>query len=185
MPAKYEAVIIGSASNALASGFGLFRQGFKAIIFLRASKPNGTTRTKALTLAGFRQDVDLVDCLLPQAFPILVRLALKAHRVQWVYSPRSYTSSLSDGTAQGCYPGLEGTADSLGEVKHTYLELSEHIREDSQETASSLRDFLPGDLPVLAPNHQIDKYSSSRPNWEGAQEGVVITQKEKVIKDHF
>ena len=179
MPAKYEAVIIGSASNGLASGFGLFRQGLKAIIFTRASKPNGATRTEALTLAGFRQDIDLVDCLLPQAFPILVRLVLKAHGVQWVCSLISYPPFLSDGTAQGCFPDLEGTADSLGEVKQTYFELFEHFREDSQETASSLRDFLPGDLPVMAPNHRIDKYSSSRPTGRGCKRGVVITQRRK------
>ena len=146
MPAKYEAVIIGSPSNALAAGFGILQQGLETIIFTRASKLNNATRTESLTIAAFRQDVGMVDFRLPQAFPNLVRFALKANRVQWVYSPISYTPSLFDGMAHGCYPDLEGTADSLGKVKQTYFELFEHFHEDSQEAVSSLRDFLPGDL---------------------------------------
>ncbi|MDX1753279.1 MAG: NAD(P)/FAD-dependent oxidoreductase [Salinimicrobium sediminis] len=123
MSHKYDAVIIGSGSNGIAAAIRLQQKGLKTAIFEQAATPGGATRTRELTLPGFKHDVGSAILPLGLASPFFRNLPLKDFGLEWIYPEIAYAHPFEDGTAYGCYKDIETTAAQLGEDRQAYLDL--------------------------------------------------------------
>ncbi len=130
MPEKYDAIVIGSGSNGIAAAIRLQQKGLETAIYEQASTPGGATRTKELTLPGFKHDVGSAILPMGIASPFFGSLPLNRHGLEWVYPEVAYAHPFSDGTAHACYQDLYKTAAQLGEDEKSYLNIFEPLVEN-------------------------------------------------------
>lgn len=138
MPQKYDAIVIGSGSNGISAAIRLQQKGLKTAIYEQASTPGGATRTRELTLPGFRHDVGSAILPMGLASPFLGQLPLKEHGLEWIYPEIAYAHPFSDGTAYGCYQDLYKTAAQLGEDEKSYLKIFEPLVKNWQQLDNDL-----------------------------------------------
>ncbi|MEG9326515.1 NAD(P)/FAD-dependent oxidoreductase [Salinimicrobium catena] len=127
MPGKYDAIIIGSGSNGIAAAIRLQQKGLQTAIFEQAATPGGATRTRELTLPGFKHDVGSAILPLGLASPFFRDLPLQDYGLEWIYPEVAYAHPFDDGTAFACYKDLAKTASQLGEDERAYLKLFEPL----------------------------------------------------------
>lgn len=123
MPGKYDAVVIGSGSNGIAAALRLQMKGLRTAIYEQDVVPGGATKTKELTLPGFRHDVGSAILPLGLASPFFGNLPLKNFGLEWIYPEIAYAHPFEDGTAYACYRDLNKTAAQLGKDERAYLKL--------------------------------------------------------------
>lgn len=123
MSRKYDAIVIGSGSNGIAAALRLQQKGLKTAIFEQAATPGGATRTRELTLPGFKHDVGSAILPLGLASPFFQDLPLTTFGLEWIYPEVAYAHPFDDGTAYACYQDLQETAAQLGEDRQAYLDL--------------------------------------------------------------
>ncbi|MGL4649800.1 MAG: FAD-dependent oxidoreductase, partial [Caldilineaceae bacterium] len=85
--AQYDAVIVGSGPNGLAAALLLARAGLSVLVVEARATVGGGTRTKELTLPGFKHDVCSAIHPLGLASPLLTSLPLERFGVEWVVPP--------------------------------------------------------------------------------------------------
>lgn len=127
MQDKYDAIIIGSGSNGIAAAIRLQQKGLKTAIFEQAGTPGGATRTKELTLPGFKHDVGSAILPLGLASPFFRNLPLTDYGLEWIYPEIAYAHPFDDGSAYACYQDIYKTAAQFGEDEKAYLKLFEPL----------------------------------------------------------
>lgn len=147
MPAKYDAIIIGSGSNGIAAAIRLQQKGLQTAIFEQAATPGGATRTRELTLPGFKHDVGSAILPLGLASPFFRNLPLQQYGLKWIFPEVAYAHPFEDGTAYACYKDLAKTAAQLGEDERSYINLFGSLVRDWDK----LNDNLLGPLGI--PRH--------------------------------
>ena len=120
MPLAYDAVIIGSGPNGLAAGIHLAQQGWKTLILEGAPTIGGGTRTKELTLPGFRHDVCSAVHPMGLASPFFKSLNLEAHGLRWIQPDLPLAHPLEGDRAAALYRTVEETAAHLGSDGRRY-----------------------------------------------------------------
>src|SRR6056297_2987595 len=101
--AKYDAVVIGSGPNGLAAAITMAREGLSVKVFEASDTIGGGTRTKELTLPGFRHDICSAIHPMAKTSPFLKTLPLEDYGLKWVYPEYPLAHPLDDDSAAVLY----------------------------------------------------------------------------------
>lgn len=123
----YDGVVIGSGPNGLAAAIVLAQNGYSVKVFEAAETIGGGTRTKELTLPGYRHDICSAIHPMAMASPFLRSLPLQDHGLQWVHPPYPLAHPLDGEQAVVLFDTLQATVDALGQDKQAYQNLFEPI----------------------------------------------------------
>lgn len=116
----YDATVVGSGPNGLAAAVEMARNGRKVLLVERADEIGGGTRTKELTLAGFRHDVCSAIHPSAVASPFFNEIGLD---VDWIQPPIPFTHPLGDGRVVALHRSVSETAEQFEEDARTYQRL--------------------------------------------------------------
>ena len=108
-----EAIVIGAGPNGLAAAIRLAESGVAVTVLEAADAPGGAVRTEALTLPGYRHDTFSSVYPASVASPVLARLPLAAHGLDWIHPEVCMAHPLPDGSALALYRDLDATARGL------------------------------------------------------------------------
>src|ERR671933_221149 len=119
----YDAVVVGSGPNGLAAAIELARSGRSVIILEAEDTIGGGTRSAALTLPGYVNDVGSAIHPLGYGSPFFPTLPLEEHGLEWVHPPAPLAHPLDDGSAAVLERSVEATAQGLGPDAAAYQRL--------------------------------------------------------------
>lgn len=134
----YDAVIIGSGPNGLAAAIELAQNGCSVKVFEAEDTIGGGTRTRELTLPGFKHDVCSAIHPMAAASPFLRSLPLEEHGLEWIHPPYPLAHPLDDGPAAILYRSLDDTVLELGEDGDAYRKLFEPFVHNWEKLAPQL-----------------------------------------------
>ncbi|HEX2433768.1 MAG TPA: NAD(P)/FAD-dependent oxidoreductase, partial [Gaiellaceae bacterium] len=146
---SYEAVVVGSGPNGLASAVTLARAGHSALVVEAADTVGGGVRSAELTLPGFVHDLCSAVHPLAASSPFFRQLPLADHGLDLVQPPAPLAHPLDDGTAVMLERSVEDTAAALGPDAEAYRTLMAPL----VEGGDLLEPFLLGRGPV--PRHPL------------------------------
>ena len=107
---EYDAVVVGAGPNGLAAARTLARAGQSVLVVEAGDTPGGGTRTKELTLPGFRHDVCSAIHPIGVTSPALVDLD-----IDWVHPDLPVAHPFDDGTAAELHQTVDDTVLANGE----------------------------------------------------------------------
>lgn len=142
---EYDALVIGSGPNGLAAAVCLAEKGWRTLVIEAADTPGGGTRTKELTLPGFRHDVCSAVHPTGVASPFFQSLNLQEHGLRWIHPEIPLAHPLEDGTAALLHPSIDTTAEALGRDAFAYRLLFESLAENAANLYPDV--FSPIGLP--------------------------------------
>lgn len=142
---SYDAVIIGSGPNGLAAAITLAREGWKTLVIEAADTIGGGTRTKELTLPGFKHDVCSAIHPTGAASPFFQSLKLEEHGLRWIQPEIPLAHPLDGGKAAVLHCSLSETADGLGKDGWSYRRLFETLVEKADKLYPDI--FTPIGIP--------------------------------------
>jgi phytoene dehydrogenase-like protein len=146
---SYEAVVVGSGPNGLASAVTLARAGHSVLVVEAADTVGGGVRSAELTLPGFVHDLCSAVHPLAASSPFFRQLPLADHGLDLVQPPAPLAHPLDDGTAVMLERSVEDTAAALGPDAEAYRTLMAPL----VEGGDLLEPFLLGRGPV--PRHPL------------------------------
>lgn len=146
----YDAVIIGSGPNGIAAGTRLAEEGLSVKLIEKSDTIGGGTRTRELTLPGYKHDVCSAIHPLAIASPYLRSLPLENYGLEWVHPEIPLAHPLDDEPAAVLYHSFHKTVESLESDGRNYSNLLEPFLRNWQ---GMLKDIL-GPLPLL-PRHPL------------------------------
>ncbi len=111
---SYDAVVIGSGPNGLAAAITLAQAGKSVVVFESKDTIGGGSRTKELTLPGFKHDVCSAIHPLGLASPFFRALPLEQYGLEWIQPPAALAHPLDDGTAMLLEQSIGATTKTLG-----------------------------------------------------------------------
>lgn len=123
MAGSFDAVVVGSGPNGLAAAVALARRGHRVLVREAADTIGGGTRTRELTLPGYRHDVCSAIHPMALASPFFRELPLAEHGLEWVQPPLPFAHPLDDGTAAFQARSVDETAEALGPDADAYRKL--------------------------------------------------------------
>jgi phytoene dehydrogenase-like protein len=126
----YDAVVVGSGPNGLAAAVEIARNGRSVLVLEAADTIGGGTRTKELTLPGFRHDVCSAIHPTGAASPFFTSLDLG---IEWIYPDIDSAHPMDDGTAVALERSIEATAHSLGSDAKRYERIMRPIVRHAKE----------------------------------------------------
>lgn len=147
---NYDAVVIGSGPNGLAAAITMARKGFSVKVFESSDTVGGGTRTKELTLPGFRHDICSAIHPMAKTSPFLRSLPLEEHGVKWIYPEYPLAHPLEGEPAAVLHRSLSDTIASLGDDGRAYQKLFEPVVQNWDKLAPQLLGPL-----SLIPDHPI------------------------------
>lgn len=98
-PPEYDVVVVGSGPNGLAGAVRCAEAGCSVLVLEAAPTPGGGTRTKELTLPGFRHDVCSAAHPMGVTSRVFGSMPLAAHGLRWIDAPIEAANPLDDGSA--------------------------------------------------------------------------------------
>ncbi len=113
---RRDAVVVGAGPNGLTAAIRLAREGREVTVFEGASTVGGGTRTRELTLPGFRHDVCSAIHPFGRISPAFREIGLERHGVRWLQPPAAIGHPLDDGTAVLLTGDVDATAERLGDA---------------------------------------------------------------------
>jgi len=177
--AKYDAVVIGSGPNGLAAAITMAREGLSVKVFEASDTVGGGTRTKDLTLPGFRHDICSAIHPMAKTSPFLKTLPLEDYGLKWVYPEYPLAHPLDDDSAAVLYPSLTDTIASLGDDGRAYQKLFEPLVQNWDKLAQQLLgplSFFP-ENPVLMAKFGLKALQSA----DGLARSVFTTPRAKAL----
>jgi phytoene dehydrogenase-like protein len=120
---KYDAVVVGSGPNGLAAAITIARMGRSVLLLEARETIGGGTRTRELTLPGYRHDVCSAIHPLALASPFFRSLDLAVHGLTWIDPPVPLAHPLDDGSAVLLQRSVDATAEGLGQDGNAYRRL--------------------------------------------------------------
>jgi phytoene dehydrogenase-like protein len=118
-----DAVVVGAGPNGLAAAVTLARHGLSVRVYEAADTIGGGTRTRELTLPGFRHDVCSAVHPLGAGSPGLTGLPLHRHGLRWLHPPLPLAHPFPDGSAAVLDRSVDLTAAGLGADARAYRRL--------------------------------------------------------------
>jgi phytoene dehydrogenase-like protein len=134
----YDAIVIGSGPNGLAAAVTLAEHAWKVLVLEAADAIGGGTRTRELTLPGFRHDVCAAIHPMAIASPFLRTRPLESHGLSWCWPEVQLAHPLDDGTAVALYRDLDRTVRELGEEGPRYQSLVQPLVRQARELLDSV-----------------------------------------------
>ncbi|WP_461452882.1 phytoene desaturase family protein [Mucilaginibacter sp.] len=123
----FDAIIVGSGPNGLASAIYLQQQGLSVLLLEGKSEIGGGLRSAELTLPGFIHDICSAIHPLAVGSPFFQQLPLAEHGLKYIYPEIAAAHPLDGGSAVVLKQSLTETAELLGEDKDAYLKLMQPI----------------------------------------------------------
>jgi phytoene dehydrogenase-like protein len=120
---KYDAIVVGSGPNGLASAITLAQAGLSVVVFEAKETIGGGCRTMELTLPGFIHDVCSAVHPLALDSSFFRSLPLKQFGLEMIQPLAPLAHPLDDGTAVMLERSLEATAAGLGNDAKAYRKL--------------------------------------------------------------
>jgi len=108
-----EVFVVGSGPNGLAAAVEMARGGFRVTVLEAAETIGGGTRTRELTLPGYRHDVCSAIHPLCASSPFFSQLPLSRHGLAWVHPEAALAHPLDDGSAVLLERDLSRTVENL------------------------------------------------------------------------
>ncbi|HEY8088893.1 MAG TPA: NAD(P)/FAD-dependent oxidoreductase [Polyangiaceae bacterium] len=130
MSSDPDAVVIGSGPNGLAAAVALARRGVSVLVLEGEDSIGGGTRTRELTLPGFRHDVCSACHPMGILSPFFRELPLQEHGLRWVTPKLSVAHPLDGQPAVLLGGSLAETAANLGADGPAYQRLLAPFVED-------------------------------------------------------
>jgi phytoene dehydrogenase-like protein len=96
---RYDAIVVGAGPNGLAAAITLAQAGRSVVVYEASETIGGGSRTKELTLPGFRHDVCSAIHPLGVGSPFFRTLPLDRYGLEWIYPPAPLAHPLDDGAA--------------------------------------------------------------------------------------
>ncbi len=135
---SYDAVVIGSGPNGLAAAITLTQAGKSVVLFEAKDTIGGGSRTKELTLPGFKHDVCSAIHPLGLASPFFRALPLEQYGLEWIQPPAALAHPLDDGTTMVLERSIEATIETLGCDADAYSRLMTPLVAHWQTLADTL-----------------------------------------------
>lgn len=149
MTRSYDAVVVGAGPNGLAAAIVLAEAGRSVLVLEAMATIGGGCRTEEVTLPGFRHDICAAIHPMGVVSPLLRRLPLAQHGLEWVHATAPLAHPLDDGTAGVLFRSLDTTSAGLGEDGRAWADLMQPFLEKPDEMfAEILR-------PVRVPRHPL------------------------------
>ncbi len=114
MTTQFDAIVIGAGPNGLSAAIVLARAGLRVRVVEADEEIGGGTRTRELTLPGFRHDVCSSVHPMGVLSPLFRALPLREHGLTWLHPKYSAAHPLDDGPAPLLAKSLDITAERLG-----------------------------------------------------------------------
>lgn len=169
-----DVAVVGSGPNGLAAAVTMARAGLSVQLFEAADSIGGGTRTKELTLPGFRHDVCAAVHPMALASPFFKAFELD-RRIELIVPEISYGHPLDGGRAGIAHRSLEKTADGLGADGRAWRTLMEPLL----RRLDGVIDFTQGSLvrmprdPLAAFEYGVRTLLQGTPAWNlGFKEDV-------------
>jgi phytoene dehydrogenase-like protein len=96
---SYDAIVVGAGPNGLAAAITLAQAGRSVVVYEASETIGGGSRTKDLTLPGFRHDVCSAIHPLGVGSPFFRTLPLARYGLEWIYPPAPLAHPLDDSAA--------------------------------------------------------------------------------------
>ena len=113
MPAKYDAVVIGSGHNGLTCACYLAKAGLKVLVLEQYHSIGGMTNTEEVTLPKFMSDTHAFCIQLANFSPALHELQLDQYGFEMIYSNPCFTHAFPNGKSISVSRGIDETCNSI------------------------------------------------------------------------
>src|SRR5262252_6401899 len=123
MSERYDAIIVGSGPNGLASAIMLARAGCTVLVCEANATIGGGARSVELTLPGFVHDVCSAVHPLAAGSPFFKTLPLEQFGLEWIQPDVPLAHPFDDGSAACLYKDVDFTAEQLGRDSRAYRRL--------------------------------------------------------------
>src|SRR2546425_4613248 len=123
MADEYDAVVVGSGPNGLASAIALARAGLKVLVLEANPTVGGGARSAELTLPGFVHDVCSAVHPLAAGSPFFKTLPLERFGLDWIQPEIPLAHPLDNGSAACLYRDVDVTAEQLFDDSGAYRRL--------------------------------------------------------------
>ena len=149
MPAKYDAIIIGSGHNGMTCACYLAKAGLKVLVLEQYHSIGGMTNTEEITLPGFKSDTHAFCIQLANFSPALQELQLHQYGFEMIHSNPCWTHAFPNGSSISVSPNIDETCRSI-----------RHFSEKDSETWRTVFEFF---LSIKDPF--VTSFNSSPPSF--------------------
>src|SRR5438128_2995173 len=136
MMGEYDAAIVGSGPNGLASAITLARAGLKVLVLEANSTVGGGARSAELTLPGFVHDVCSAVHPLAAGSPFFKTLPLERFGLDWIQPEIPLAHPLDNGSAACLHRDVDLTADSFDNDARAYRTVMKPLTRDWEKLAT-------------------------------------------------
>ncbi len=142
---EYDTIVVGSGPNGLAAAITVAREKRSVLVLEAKDTIGGGTRTKELTLPGFRHDVCSAIHPLALASPFFRSIDLSSYGLEWIQPPVPLAHPLDDEGAVLLDRSIRATSEGLGIDAEPYRKLFSPLFKDWDKLVHDL--FKPLGLP--------------------------------------
>lgn len=146
---QFDAIVVGAGPNGLSAAIRLQQEGVQTLLIEAKDTIGGGTRTKELTIPGFKHDICSAIHPMALASPYLKTLPLEKFGLEWIYPEVMAAHPFDDGTAAALFQSLEKTAAQLKGDAGAYTNLIGPVLKDWDKLTA---DFLG---PLKIPKHPL------------------------------
>src|SRR5438067_768844 len=123
MTKEYDAIVVGSGPNGLASAITMQKTGLSVLLVEAKGEIGGGLRSAEFTLPHFVHDVCSAIHPMAVGSPFFKKLPLEQHGLKYIYPAIAAAHPFDEGEAAVLYSSVEQTAKLLGDDELAYLKL--------------------------------------------------------------